>query len=150
MNFYSILRVVRLSPEPHLLSAFGNTSGNCLKSVRFEFYSDGPPLPLLSDVDCWRNFVENCKKLTNIEFRYARISTDAFAQLGRSQSLRDCSFLSDLHPLSADHLCLLADIRIGEGLQHRTLIVHNSGGHKFYNDFDLTTRLKSAGIRVCF
>lgn len=74
------------------------------------------------------------------------ITADAFAQLGRSQSLKNCTFANNLQPLSAEHLHRLADVRIGEGLQNEILKVRNHRGQNLLNDCDLMAHLKSAGI----
>lgn len=100
-----------VSPEPYLLTVLGAVAGNSLQSLTLHFDNNDSAQPLLSNFDCWRDFVQNCDKLTTIVLDSARMTADAFGQLGRLQSLQKCSFKSYFHPLSADYLHRLVDVR---------------------------------------
>lgn len=84
--------------------------------------------------------------MTGCEFRNAQFTIDAFAELGRSESLAKCRFTCCR--LSAGHFRRLAEIRIAEGLQRLKLVILIVNSCRLLLDSDLATILDVGGIEV--
>lgn len=158
-----ILRLTgfRFSPESQLLPVLGIVAGRWLK----KFYitssahqSSGATMLPLSNVNCWRNFVQNCEVLTEfgVHLDIYKVTAAVFAELGRSRSLQSISlfrfsytnlYYSD--QFIENHMKLLAETRINEGIQHLRLIVQCKDALYYVNtNCDLAALVSLAGIEV--
>lgn len=137
---------LRLSIESHLLPALGNIAGGSLKELSVHLKNAGQ----LSDVACWHNFIHDGHSLTKLKIN-ADITTEVFAELGRSPSLREirCAML---YPtlLTAEHMLNLVNVRIAAGLQRQPLEIFCGFGNvdRIRKNAAIVDKVASAGITV--
>lgn len=82
------IKNIRFSVESNFLRVLGMITGDSLKVLQLEMSTEIE----LSNVDCWRNFIQQCRFLTDLEIFDGKMTRKCFAELGRSRSLRRISY----------------------------------------------------------